>query len=305
MLSDAFGDLLCFDEDEGVFDNSSRRQNKEAETQLDIERYEPVQQPSKCYMFTNVLVVCHTLLILSFNLIFQSYDEMLNGWNHKSSYRCSIIDSIIRSSLKIRPLNKHNLVNLLHNDLSPLITNFGEQLQYWALSLEVYKAIGDFGRDYLRNAILLCASVDIAEHWLKLMEATSLGGIISNVSRFRLGCLCRAVYLLETECSISRGFMRDINKKKLEAVMLKLKAEFSDGEKVECAKKEVCSGLSKSELVDGSAGSELAPPHDCKMKTRYKDCDEQNRIIKHFIETFHWLFDERLSDVIDSLLIDD
>ncbi|VDM47667.1 unnamed protein product [Toxocara canis] len=308
MLSEAFGDFT-FDDDELV---SERKDERERDELIGPTEYEAVKHFSKWFLDTKMASQHKDVRELAsfkaalayhekdFDSALQCYKEMLKAGDHKNSYRYAVIDSIIRSALKSCSADMHAIVSLLHDEIFPLITTYGEQLQYWALSLEVYKKIGGFSWKYLQNAILLCASVDLAEHWMMLAD-TDFDDIQNGVKRFRLGCLCRALCLLEFRALNSRGIVRDISKKKTVDLRQQLHTEYG-AEKVNAAKLKMCVRGVKTEM-DVSPIS-FAAPHDCKMKGMLKEYQEQKNIISQFLNTFKWLFEECWHTVVVALIED-
>ncbi|VDN05443.1 unnamed protein product [Thelazia callipaeda] len=103
------------------------------------------------------------------NLYFQIYLKMSENETLRTG-DFAVTDSLIRCGLKLSPINGPQLLAWLEK-LNKLVSTYGEQLQYWTLSLHVYLATGTNSTEYLRNAILLCASVDHPYHWTLLSHA--------------------------------------------------------------------------------------------------------------------------------------
>lgn len=307
MFSEAF-DNFCLEDEDITFEGDKQTKREP----IDVANYEAVERPPKWFLNTTLALqhkdtreVDYFKAALAyydknFDEALQCYKQMLEAGDHNISHRCAIVDSIIRSALKSSSTDIHAVVSLLHEELLPLIHTYGEQLQYWTLSLEVYMKVGGFESKYLRNGILLTASIDLAEHWTLLSEV-NFDRIQSGVTHFRLGCLCRALYLLERRASNSRNFVRQISEKKVLSLREKIHDEYT-AEQVNVAKAEMCKGSVRRDIEDSP--NDCPPPHDCKMKGMFKDDREQKRIIKHFLHRFRWLFEECWQTVVDIVVGD-
>uniref|UniRef100_A0A915B2L2 Uncharacterized protein n=1 Tax=Parascaris univalens TaxID=6257 RepID=A0A915B2L2_PARUN len=267
MFSEAF-DGFCL-EDEDITFEGDKQTKKE---RVDATNYEAVEHPPKWFLNTTLALrhndtrevdyfkAAFAYYDKNFDEALQCYKKMLEAGDHNISHRCAIVDSIIRSALKSSSMDMPAIVRLLHEELLPLIHTHGEQLQYWTLSLEVYMRVGGFESKYLLNGILLTASVDLAEHWILLSEV-NFDRIQSGVTHFRLGCLCRALYLLERRATNSRNFVRQISEKKVVSLREKLHNEYI-AEQVNAAKVEMCKEGVRRDIEDSP--NDCQPPHDCK-----------------------------------------
>uniref|UniRef100_A0A915PKQ9 Uncharacterized protein n=1 Tax=Setaria digitata TaxID=48799 RepID=A0A915PKQ9_9BILA len=113
------------------------------------------------------------------------------------------------TAMDVAPVNGPQLLSLLQK-LHTLVSTYDEQLQYWAQSLKVYFAAGTCTKDSLRNAILLCASVDLPEFWISIpknIPVFFLFPFVNPSTNLRIGSLCRAVHILEKLSPSKAGFL--------------------------------------------------------------------------------------------------
>ncbi|KAM3715783.1 DnaJ [Dirofilaria immitis] len=212
-------------------------------------------------------------------------NETKNGNNSNSVF--ALIDSVIRCGLKIAPINGPQLFLLLE-ELHALVSTYDEQLQYWTESLEVYFATGTNNNNYLRNAILLCASVDLPEFWISISK---------NAPNFcvnlRIGSLYRAIYILEKLLPSKSGCYNSHDLK----LMKKELQDLCNNEKLTEARAAVCTDLAGSEKA---RPVEVNRPSHCK--NILKDKKAEDIVILEFIHHFYWLFIDVNHQIINAML---
>ncbi|EFO22627.2 hypothetical protein LOAG_05854 [Loa loa] len=293
MLSELFDELII-DSDDFNVDNRSRL------NYTDPYLYVPLDRSPRWFLNDNLhnngnktrefvqnraaFAYLHGDYITSMDIYFHLLEnETKNG---SSSSIFALIDSIIRCGLKIAPINGPQLLSFLQK-LHALVSTQDEQLQYWAESLEVYLAAGISTSDYLRNAILLCASVDLPEFWVLISKNAP-----DCFANLRIGSLCRAIYILEnllpskTICFDSHDF------KQMKAELQGLCSK----EKLSEAKAAVCIDLVRSE----KANTAVNRPSLCKAVL--KDKKAEDMMILEFIRRFYWLFTDVKQQSVNDML---
>ncbi|VDK66321.1 unnamed protein product [Onchocerca ochengi] len=188
------------------------------------------------------------------------------------------------TAMDIAPINGPQLFLLLQK-LHALVSTYDEQLQYWAESLEVYLATGISNNDYLRNAILLCANVDLPEFWISVSK--NAPDLCANL---RIGSLCRAVCILEKLLPSKGGCF---NSHDLKLMKVKLQ-DLCNKEKLSEAKTAVC-----IDLV-GSEKAKVNRPLLCK--NILKDKKAEDVVILEFIHRFYWLFTDVNHQTVNAML---
>ncbi|VDO42411.1 unnamed protein product [Onchocerca flexuosa] len=194
----------------------------------------------------------------------------------------ALIDSIIRCGLKIAPIHGPQLFLLLQKQHA-LVSTYDEQLQYWAQSLEVHASLPN--NDYLRNAILLCANVDLPEFWISISK--NAPDLCANL---RIGSLCRAVCILEKLLPSKGGCF---NSHDLKLMKIKLQ-NLCNKEKLSEAKAAVCIDLVGSEKAKANR------PSLCK--NILKDKKAEDVVILEFIHRFYWLFTDVSHQIVSVML---
>lgn len=296
MLSEAFGDLSIADD---CFSEKT-----EAKTEADINdpiNYLPLDN-SKCWFLNSQqgdndkellrMSADYKYFTKDFDVALKYYQKFLETSEHKASYKLSISDSIIRCGLKSTSVPRDFLVDLLHNYSLPLVTNFGEQLQFWNLSIKVYAGCGKYAKQYFRTSVLLCDAVDTAESW----EYLAMAEVADMYNNFRLGCLTRSIYIITEQIKISHGFICERMRVKALNLQKILEQSYSESA-TKMAKDYVCFDLQGSSFQN-MADADEQPVHNCKNLEKLKDADEQDSTIVNFIKKFSWLFDDKLSDIM-------
>ncbi|KAL3985120.1 hypothetical protein ACH3XW_37315 [Acanthocheilonema viteae] len=199
----------------------------------------------------------------------------------------ALVDSIIRCSLKIAPINGPQLFFLLQK-LHALVSTYDEQLQYWAESLEVYLATGMGTSNYLRNAILLCASTDLPEFWISILKNAP-----NSCANLRIGSLCRAVCILENLLPSKTRYFDPHNLKLMKAELRGLCSE----EKLSEVKAAICADLIRNEKVKTIEVNRLS-----FSKRVLKDRKAEDVVILEFIHHFYWLFSDVNQQLVNVIL---
>lgn len=172
--------------------------------------------------------------------------------------------------------------------LHALVSTYDDQLQYWTESLEVYLATGTSTSDYLRNAILLCASVDLPEFWISISKNSPVSCV-----NLRIGSLCRAIYILENSPASKAKCLNSYDLQQMKAELQNL----CNKEKLSEAKAAVCSDLIKSENTNAT---EVNRPS--LSKSFLKDKKAEDVMILEFIHRFYWLFADMDQQLVNSIL---
>ncbi|VDN82691.1 unnamed protein product [Brugia pahangi] len=223
--------------------------------------------------------------ISSMNLYFYLLENEPKNGNSNSVF--ALIDSIIRCGLKIAPINGPQLLFLLQK-LHALVSTYEDQLQYWTESLDVYLATGTSTSDYLRNAILLCASVDLPEFWISISKNSPVSCV-----NLRIGSLCRAIYILENSPPSKAKCLNSYDLQQMKAELQNL----CNKEKLSEAKAAVCSDLIRSENTNAT---EVNRPS--LSKSFLKDKKAEDVMILEFIHRFYWLFADMDQQLVNSIL---
>ncbi|OZC12156.1 hypothetical protein X798_00677 [Onchocerca flexuosa] len=188
------------------------------------------------------------------------------------------------TAMDIAPIHGPQLFLLLQKQHA-LVSTYDEQLQYWAQSLEVCLATGISNNDYLRNAILLCANVDLPEFWISISK--NAPDLCANL---RIGSLCRAVCILEKLLPSKGGCF---NSHDLKLMKIKLQ-NLCNKEKLSEAKAAVCIDLVGSEKAKANR------PSLCK--NILKDKKAEDVVILEFIHRFYWLFTDVSHQIVSVML---
>ncbi|VDK81122.1 unnamed protein product [Litomosoides sigmodontis] len=222
--------------------------------------------------------------ITAMDIYFSLLKNDAKSSSNKSNF--ALVDSIIRCSLKISPMNGPQMLFWLQK-LHSLVSTYDEQLQYWIESLEVYSATGINTSNYLRNAILLCANVDLPEFWISISKNAP-----ESCTNLRIGSLCRAICILENLVP-SKARCFDCHKLKL------MKAELRDlcnEEKQVEVKAAIC-----GDLMRGNAKT-VEINHHSFCKGVLKDKKAEDVMILEFTQRFYWLFTDANKQVINVIL---
>lgn len=224
-----------------------------------------------------------------FSTALDIYLQLLENDVLKRSSRFEMIDAIIRCELKILPFNGPKTFSLL-NELCSLVSSFGQQLQYWSLSLEVYLMANSNVFGYLRNAILLCASIDLPDYWIALSRTP-----LDSCTNLRIGSLCRAMCLLKARVSTKTECFDvwDVKRIKVELQDLCNDTKLSEAEAA------VCNDLVKTTTEVKLFNSSGLPDF---LKGVLKNEEAQAIMIRNFYHRFIWLFSDFNEDLIDVLL---
>lgn len=293
ILPEAFGDF-CLANDESAEESKSNK----AKCDIDPSEYVAVNHPSKWFLnakLSSQLKDARELVYYraacaydegNFEASLQKYKELLETGEHNNSHKFAIIDSIIRCGIKSSGVDPSSLLSLLHDQLLPLVASYGEQLQYWSLSLLVYKNSNSFFDKYLWNAILLCTTVDSSEHWTALANADLTAFRWYNPN-FHLGCKCRALRLMRMRASTARSFVREKSIRMAFEMEKELLSQYSI-EQVQLATSKMRPRIVKASEVD--TNDSLPAPHECRLKGMFRDEKEQKLLISRFVDCFPFIF---------------
>ncbi|VBB27243.1 unnamed protein product [Acanthocheilonema viteae] len=191
------------------------------------------------------------------------------------------------TAMDIAPINGPQLFFLLQK-LHALVSTYDEQLQYWAESLEVYLATGMGTSNYLRNAILLCASTDLPEFWISILKNAP-----NSCANLRIGSLCRAVCILENLLPSKTRYFDPHNLKLMKAELRGLCSE----EKLSEVKAAICADLIRNEKVKTIEVNRLS-----FSKRVLKDRKAEDVVILEFIHHFYWLFSDVNQQLVNVIL---
>ncbi|KAK6023595.1 hypothetical protein OSTOST_10609 [Ostertagia ostertagi] len=177
--------------------------------------------------------------------------------------------------------------------------DYGDQLQYLSMKKDVYAVISlpDASQNFIDTVCLLCASVDLPEHWLAFWQGT----LVDVGNNFRIGYVTRAHLLLERHLKHAHGFVnRVVNKKIMDLREQLTKIAFSLERVISfeslsyrgsTAENGFRHGFSHDEVVETSEEKSL-PVHDIRSKIEvYKSAEECEIIIKRFKCKFSWMFE--------------
>ncbi|PIO77117.1 hypothetical protein TELCIR_00767 [Teladorsagia circumcincta] len=180
------------------------------------------------------------------------------------------------------------LLSHLH-DYELCALDYGDQLQYLSMKKDVYAVVTlpDASQNFIDTVCLLCASVDLPEHWLAFGQRRSL-----NVGdNFRIGYMTRAVLLLERHSKHAHGFVSRVIKKKMIDLREQL-AEIGSHESLEEARQKMGFDMVSHDETVESSEEKSQPVHDSRSKIEvYKSAEECQIIIERFKCKFSWMFE--------------
>ncbi|KHJ84490.1 hypothetical protein OESDEN_15795 [Oesophagostomum dentatum] len=168
--------------------------------------------------------------------------------------------------------------------------DYGDQLQYLNAKKEVYCRISgeEAQKEFIDAVCLLCATVDLPEHWLAFGAKSDL----KVGKNFHLGYNVRALMLLERHLSQAHGFIVDVIQKKITQLGEKLESLNYSPEEIQEARLTMGADLLSSEEKLEMNEDLQRPAHDCRSKIGvYKTAEECQRILAGFKNKFSWMFD--------------
>ncbi|CAG9531610.1 unnamed protein product [Cercopithifilaria johnstoni] len=282
MLPEAFAELIIDLDD---CDSDSRLHLNYTDPYV----YVPLDRSPRWFLDDNLNRAAFAYLRGDYIAAMDMYFSLLKNEtkNGSSNSNFALIDSVIRCGLKIAPINGPQLFFLLQK-LHALVSTYDEQLQYWIESLEVYLATGIGTSNYLRNAVLLCASIDSPEFWISISK--NAPDLCAN---FRIGSLCRAVCILENLLPSKAKCFHPHN---LKLMKVELQSLCNEG-KLSEAKAAICADLIKSEKTNTTG---VNRPFFCKGVL--KDRKAEDVIILEFTHRFYWLFSDVNQQLVNAML---
>ncbi|CAJ0589308.1 unnamed protein product [Cylicocyclus nassatus] len=220
----------------------------------------------------------------------KEYKSLYNDFKHSRTHSVAVVDSLIRSALKVPSFPREELLRYL-DEYEQTALDYGDQLQYLNAAKEVYGRIEgeEADRKFVDAVCLLCATVDLPEHWLAFESKKGL----KMGPNFHLGYHVRALMLLERHLSQARGFVINALQIRLTRMKEKLTTLRYSPEQIREARLEM--GL---DLISNDERSDLSeelqrPAHDCRSKIGvYKTAEECTRILREFRRKFSWMFSD-------------
>ncbi|EYB82059.1 hypothetical protein Y032_0368g74 [Ancylostoma ceylanicum] len=230
------------------------------------------------------------------------YKSLLHDFKHSRTHSVAVIDSLIRCALKVPSFPQTELLRYLR-EYEQSALDYGDQLQYHA-EKEVYAHIDgeDAQRKFVDAVCLLCATVDLPEHWLAFGARNDL----EAGDNFRIGYHMRALVLLERHLNQAHGFVVDVLRKKIALLEEKLASLGYSSDQVQEARLRM--GV---DLVPNDEKAELSeelqrPAHDCRSKIGvYKTADDCKRILSDFRNKFRAAKMEKEGEEEEVFEIDD
>ncbi|VDO56061.1 unnamed protein product [Haemonchus placei] len=140
------------------------------------------------------------------------YTTLFLEYKHSRTHTVAAIDSLVRCALKIPDFPADKLFSYLH-EYEQCALDYGDQLQYLSLKKDVYSklCLPDASQIFIDTVCLLCASVDLPEHWLAFGQRPSL--IVGE--NFHIGYMMRTALLLERHSKYAHGFVSRVLNRKL------------------------------------------------------------------------------------------
>ncbi|KAK6060541.1 hypothetical protein COOONC_01801 [Cooperia oncophora] len=219
---------------------------------------------------------------------FDEYATLLSEYNHSRTHSVAVVDSIVRCALKIPSFPIDRLLSYLH-EYEQYALDYGDQLQYLSMRKDVYAdlSLPEASQMFVDTVCLLCASVDLPEHWLAFGQRVSLR--VGN--NFRIGYTTRAILLLERHLKHAHGFVRDVINKKLLGLR-KCLEETESPERIEEARQKMSIGMVSHEESAEMNEEIHRPVHDSRSKVEvYKSAEECKIIVECFKCKFSWMFE--------------
>ncbi|XGW05806.1 hypothetical protein V3C99_016284 [Haemonchus contortus] len=216
------------------------------------------------------------------------YTTLFSEYKHSRTHTVAAIDSLVRCALKIPDFPTDKLLFYL-DEYEQCALDYGDQLQYLSLKKDVYSKLGlpDASQIFIDTVCLLCASVDLPEHWLAFGQRPSL--IVGE--NFHIGYMTRAALLLERHSKHAHGFVSRVLNKKLVDLRKRL-AEVGSLERIEEARQRMGFDIVSHEESTEPSEEMHRPVHDCRSKVEvYKSFEECIIIVERFKNRFNWMFE--------------
>ncbi|RCN27356.1 hypothetical protein ANCCAN_26909 [Ancylostoma caninum] len=218
----------------------------------------------------------------------EEYNSLLHKFKHSRTHSVAVIDSLIRCALKVPSFPKSELLRYLR-EYEQSALDYGDQLQYLNAEKEVYARIDgeDAQRKFVDAVCLLCATVDLPEHWLAFGARSDL----KAGDNFHIGYHVRALMLVERHLNQAHGFVVDVLRKKIGRLEEKLTLLGYSADQIHEARLRMGVDLVPSEEKTELSEDLQRPAHDCRSKIGvYKTADDCKRILSQFRNKFCWMF---------------
>lgn len=216
----------------------------------------------------------------------QEFIKQLESNKHNRVHCVAIYDGIVRSMLNIPSASSNELIGYLRQYES-IATSYGDQMQYWSTARLVLCRFEDdcYCDEYLTIVSMLCATVDLPEHWLSLGEHPHL----KVGPNFELGYLTRASLLMERHLNTTAGFVRQSLQSKIDSTRVRLE-KISHHEKAKEARKRMAVDLlSYEDRLE--MGNLKRPAHECHSKIGvFKNADQISSIVFEFRNRYSFMF---------------
>ncbi|RCN37094.1 hypothetical protein ANCCAN_17024 [Ancylostoma caninum] len=218
----------------------------------------------------------------------EEYKSLLHKFKHSRTHSVAVIDSLIRCALKVPSFPESELLQYLR-EYEQSALDYGDQLQYLNAEKEVYARTDgeDAQRKFVDAVCLLCATVDLPEHWLAFGARCDL----KAGDNFEIGYHVRALMLLERHLNQAHGFVVDVLRKKIGRLEEKLTLLGYSADQIHEARLRMGIDLVPSEEKAELSEDLQRPAHDCRSKIGvYKTADDCKRILSEFRNKFRWMF---------------
>ncbi|KAK6030115.1 CHCH domain protein, partial [Ostertagia ostertagi] len=210
-----------------------------------------------------------------YNEALDEYIALFSEYKHSRTHTVAVIDSLIPSF----PVEE--ILSYLR-EYEQCALDYGDQLQYLSMKKDVYAVISlpDASQNFIDTVCLLCASVDLPEHWLAFGQRHSLE--CRQQLSYRL---CnQGTFIIGTAFETCSRLRKPGCKQKDDGSTSLLQIE-------EARQKMGFDMVSHDEVVETSEEKSL-PVHDIRSKIEvYKSAEECEIIIKRFKCKFSWMFE--------------